>query len=89
MYAFPDTVRGASSYVVDTSARTTTITLDIDTTAMADTDDQIFIEKDSTEMRPDKTYTDPVSKFRATQPNLSTQTLNMDCGLQVGNPRAN
>ena len=82
LYAFPDTVRGASSYVIDTSARTTTITLDIDTTAMADTDElQIFIEKDSTEMRPDKTYTDPVSKFRVSQPENLIDT-DFEYGLQ-------
>ncbi len=82
LYAFPDTVRGASSYVVDTSALTTTITLDINTTAMADTDElQIFIEKDSTEMRPDKTYTDPVSKFRVSQPENLIDT-DFEYGLQ-------
>ena len=69
IYAFPDTVRGAASYAIDTAAKTTLITLDFDTTSHADTDElQIFIEKDSTEMRPDKTYTDPVSKFRVSQP---------------------
>ena len=167
LYAFPDTVRGASSYVIDTVARTTTITLDFDTTSMgvytnptqsgysgsgtdaeftvrkntADSlynvtitaagsgyavDDeitiagtqlggispindltitvtavdgtgalssirvggqpkldelQIFIEKDSTEMRPDKTYTDPVSKFRVSQPENLIDT-DFEYGLQ-------
>ncbi|QDP62416.1 MAG: hypothetical protein GOVbin3393_24 [Prokaryotic dsDNA virus sp.] len=166
LYAFPDTVRGASSYNIDTTAKTTTITLDIDTTAMgvyanptqtgysgSGTDLQftiakntptknyeitvtttgtgyavdetiivagsqlggtsandatvtitsvdgsgavtgvsiagkplldelqIFIEKDSTEMRPDKTYTDPVSKFRVSQPENLIDT-DFEYGLQ-------
>jgi len=82
IYAFPDTVRGAASYVIDTAAKTTLITLDFDTTSHADTDElQIFIEKDSTEMRPDKTYTDPVSKFRVSQPENLIDT-DFEYGLQ-------
>ena len=82
IYAFPDTVRGAASYAIDTAAKTTLITLDFDTTSHADTDElQIFIEKDSTEMRPDKTYTDPVSKFRVSQPENLIDT-DFEYGLQ-------
>ena len=82
IFAFADNERGASAYDIDTSAKTTTITLDYDTTAMSDTDKlQIFIEKDSTEMRPDKTYTDPVSKFRVSQPENLIDT-DFEYGLQ-------
>ena len=83
IYAFPDTVRGATSYVINTANKTTLITLDFDTTSHADTDElQIFIEKDSTEMRPDKTYTDPVSKFRVSQPENLIDT-DFEYGLQT------
>ena len=82
LYAFADATRGATSYAIDNSAKTTLITLTLDTTTMADTDElQIFVEKDSTEMRPDKTYTDPVSKFRVSQPENLIDT-DFEYGLQ-------
>ena len=42
---------------------------------------QIFQEKDSVSMRPDKTYTDPVSKFRVSQPENLIDT-DFEYGLQ-------
>jgi len=82
IFAFADDERGAASFTQDLVNKTTTIVLDYDTTSMSDTDKlQIFIEKDSTEMRPDKTYTDPVSKFRVSQPQNLIDT-DFEYGLQ-------
>jgi hypothetical protein len=82
IFAFADDERGAASFTQDLTNKTTTLVLDYDTTSMSDTDKlQIFIEKDSTEMRPDKTYTDPVSKFRVSQPQNLIDT-DFEYGLQ-------
>ena len=48
---------------------------------------QIFQEKDSVSMRPDKTYTDPVSKFRVSQPENLIDT-DFEYG-KMGNVRTN
>ena len=91
IFAFADDQRGAASYTLDTDAKTTTIVLDYDTAALDDNSNpimsntdklQIFVEKDSTEFRPDKTYTDPVSKFRVSQPENLIDT-DFEYGLQT------
>lgn len=82
IYNFADDTLGASAFTQDLTAKTTTLTLDFDTTAMADTDKlQAFVEKDNTEIRPDKTYTDPVSKFRVSTPENLIDT-DFEYGLQ-------
>ena len=82
IYTFGDSTIGASAYNIDTTNKETTITLDFDTTSMSDTDKlQIFIERDNTEIRPDKTYTDPVSKFRVSTPENLIDT-DFEYGLQ-------
>jgi len=82
LYTFGDSVVGASAYSIDTTNRTTTVTLDLDTTAMSASDKlQIFVEADNQQIRPDRTYTDPVSKLRVSQPENLIDT-DFEYGLQ-------
>ena len=53
-----------------------------DTTSMSATDKlQAFVESDAQFIRPDKTYTDPVSKLRVSQPENLIDT-DFEYGLQ-------
>ena len=91
-YVANETITIAGTQLFGTSANDATITITsvdgsggitgatIAGTAVLDTL-QIFQEKDSTEFRPDKTYTDPVSKFRVSQPENLIDT-DFEYGLQ-------
>lgn len=82
IYLFNSPELGLTNYSIDTVAETTTLSLVYDTTLMADTDSlQIFTESDSQTFKPDKTYTDPVSKFRVSQPENLIDT-DFEYGLQ-------
>lgn len=61
----------------------TTFTLQYDCAAMSSSDVlQIFIEQDFQSFEPSPTYTDPVSKFRVSQPNTLIDT-DFEYGLQA------
>ena len=82
IYSFGDPSFGATAFNQDTTNKTTELTLTFDTTSMSTTDKlQAFIESDSNFIRPDKTYTDPVSKFRVSQPENLIDT-DFEYGLQ-------
>ena len=69
IFAFNDTYSGMSAISFDHVNSTTTITLDYDTSAMADTDQlQCFVEEDEATFKPSQTFTDPVSKLRVSTP---------------------
>jgi len=82
LYVFNNPSLGLSNYSIDTVTETTTLSLVLDTTAMQDGDVlQIFLETDSQSFTPDETYTDPVSKFRVSQPENLIDT-DFEYGLQ-------
>lgn len=82
IYVFNNPALGLASYSINTVDETTTLGLVYDTTSMSDTDTvQIFIEADSQSFTPDETYTDPVSKFRVSQPENLIDT-DFEYGLQ-------
>ena len=75
IYNFADPNAGASvSY--DTTNNETTITLDVDTTSMSDTDEiQILVDDYlGSEVRPNRTTQDPVEKVRVSNPQALIDT---------------
>ena len=82
IYSFTDPSKGLSDISFDYTNYTTTLTLTYDTTAMADTDPlQVFVEADNQTFKPSDTFTDPVSKFRVSQPENLIDT-DFEYGLQ-------
>lgn len=82
IFSFSKKGGGFSNVVKDHTAQTTTLTLDFNTTSMADTDElQIFVEQDAGRINFDETYTDPVSKLRVSQPENMIDT-DFEYGLQ-------
>ena len=82
IYLFNSPEFGLTNYAIDTVAETTTLSLSYNTGAMSDTDSlQIFIEADSQTFSPSETFTDPVSKFRISQPENLIDT-DFEYGLQ-------
>jgi len=69
IFAFNDAAKGISNIEFDYENVQTTITLEYDTTSMADTDPlQIFIDEQSAVFSPADEYIDPVSKIRVSNP---------------------
>ena len=82
IYSFTDPSKGLSDISFDYSTSKTTLTLAYDTSSMADTDPlQIFIEADVQTFQPTEVYTDPVSKFRVSNPENLIDT-DFEYGLQ-------
>ena len=83
LFNFADTSKKILSSNFNPSANETTFVLQYDCSAMDDDDTlQIFIEQDSQIFEPSPTYTDPVSKFRVSQPNTLIDT-DFEYGLQA------
>jgi len=82
IFAFNDRNAGISNISFDYDQTKTTITLQKDTSAMADSNKlQVFIEDDATVVEFAETYTDPVSKIRVSQPENLIDT-DFEYGLQ-------
>lgn len=84
IYNFSDTTRGGVlSQTVSTTAPSTVITLDFDTSTM-DAEDvlQIYVEQHQLTFRPEDRFVDPVSKIRVSQPNTLIDT-DFEYGLQA------
>ena len=82
IFTFNSATTGFSSYNIDTTAKTTTIVLDKDCSAMSSSDDlQIFVEQDKVPVSPSETYSDPVSKLRVSTPENLIDT-DFEYGLQ-------
>lgn len=81
IYLFNDAAK-SGTFTFNYEDYSTTITLDYDTTSMADTDDlQIFVEWDNQTVEFDESYVDPVSKIRVSQPENLIDT-DFEYGLQ-------
>ena len=82
IYSFTDPSKGLTDISFDYDTSQTTLTLAYDTTSMADTDPlQIFVELDVQTFQPTEVYTDPVSKFRVSNPENLIDT-DFEYGLQ-------
>jgi len=82
IYVFNDGYNGMSNITFDYPNEKTTIVLDYDCSAMSSGDKlQIFIEQDYQTFEPSPTYSDPVSKFRVSQPENLIDT-DFEYGLQ-------
>jgi len=82
IFAFNDAAKGISNIEFDYENVQTTITLEYDTTSMADTDPlQIFIDEQSAVFAPADEYIDPVSKIRVSNPENLIDT-DFEYGLQ-------
>ena len=83
IYNVGDPALKATSVVYNSTADTTTITLNYDTTGMSNSDVlQIYTEQDGVEIKPVDTLLDPVSKFRVSEPNTLIDT-DFEYGLQA------
>lgn len=83
LYNFADSTKSVSSVTFDPISEDTTIVLGVDCSLMSETDNlQIFIDRDATKFEPSPTFTDPVSKFRVSQPNTLIDT-DFEYGLQT------
>lgn len=83
LFNFADTSKKILSSNFNPSANETTFVLQYDCAAMDDDDTlQIFIEQDFQAFEPGPTFTDPVSKFRVSQPNTLIDT-DFEYGLQA------
>ena len=82
IYSFTDPSKGLTDISFNYDTSQTTLTLAYDTTSMADTDPlQIFVELDVQTFQPTEVYTDPVSKFRVSNPENLIDT-DFEYGLQ-------
>ena len=82
MFQFNVAGLGFASISYDYALENTTLILDFDCSAMNSADKlQIFIEKDAATFQPTETFTDPVSKFRVSQPENLIDT-DFEYGLQ-------
>jgi len=82
IFAFNDAAKGISNIEFDYENVQTTITLEYDTTSMADTDPlQIFVEEQAQTFAPKDEYIDPVSKIRVSNPENLIDT-DFEYGLQ-------
>jgi hypothetical protein len=84
IYNFSDTSRGGVlTQTVSSTAPTTTITLDFDTSSMSSGDVlQVYVEQHQVVFKPEERFIDPVSKFRISQPNTLIDT-DFEYGLQA------
>jgi hypothetical protein len=83
LYNFADTTKKVLSATYSPANDETTFTLQFDCSAMGSSDNlQIFIEQDFQTFEPSPTYSDPVSKFRVSQPNTLIDT-DFEYGLQA------
>jgi hypothetical protein len=83
LYNFADTTKKVLSATYSPANDETTFTLQYDCSAMGSSDNlQIFIEQDFQTFEPSPTYSDPVSKFRVSQPNTLIDT-DFEYGLQA------
>ena len=82
IYNFADSAKGASFEYIYEPTPSTVLTLNYDTTSMADTDPlQIFYDSDAVKMEPSSTFLDPVSKIRVSTPENLIDT-DFEYGLQ-------
>jgi len=82
MFAFNSEFNTLASYSFNGPEESTTLVLNHDCSSYADNDVlQIWVEIDSTYFSPNETYTDPVSKFRVSQPENLIDT-DFEYGLQ-------
>jgi len=82
LYNFADGNKGVSSWSYNPATDSTSFTLEYDCAAMATTDQiQVFVERDTLPFAPPEFLTDPVSKFRVSQPNTLIDT-DFEYGLQ-------
>ena len=82
IYQFNIPGLGFASVSYDYDLENTTLILDYDCSAMSSTDKlQIFVEQDAATFQPTETFTDPVSKFRVSQPENLIDT-DFEYGLQ-------
>ena len=82
MFTFNSQTLGMASFSQDYENRTTTLTLDKNCSAMADSDKlQIFYEVDGNLIQQVESYTDPVSKLRVSNPQNLIDT-DFEYGLQ-------
>ena len=82
MFQFNVAGLGFASISYDYDLENTTVILDFDCSAMSSADKlQIFIEQDAATFQPTETFTDPVSKFRVSQPENLIDT-DFEYGLQ-------
>ncbi len=83
LYNFADPSKKILSTSYSAANDETTFTLQYDCSAMSSSDVlQVFIEQDFQSFEPSPTYTDPVSKFRVSQPNTLIDT-DFEYGLQA------
>ena len=82
IYNFADSAKGASFEYTYEPTPSTVLTLNYDTTSMADTDPlQIFYDSDAVKIEPSSTFLDPVSKIRVSTPENLIDT-DFEYGLQ-------
>ena len=85
IYNFSDSNLKANTYTVSTSdgTNTTTVVLNYDTSGMNSTDKlQITVDEYDEKFTPSETYTDPINKFRVSQPQSLIDT-DFEYGTQV------
>ena len=82
IYNFADPSLGSTARTYSSSTQSTTYTLEYDTTSMSSSDNlSIFIDNPAVAIEPSSTYTDPVSKFRVSEPQTLIDT-DFEYGLQ-------
>ena len=80
IYNFSDQNLKATSYTPSSSANTTTLVFNYDTSGMSSTDKlQIIVDEYDEKFTPSETYTDPVNKFR-----VSTAQALIDTDFEYG-----
>ena len=75
IYNFADAQKRANTITYNSTTQRTTVVLNTDCAAMSTSDTlQIFVEETSILFEPSETYTDPVNKFRVSQPQALIDT---------------